>query len=156
MQGTCLPGCHGYVQGVQKGKVKKLDNDYAPNKTIAISNKDKDNQKSAKRLRSNLPPASTLQVWWRLSKRYWSSSRRINVGSRRKNNTLVKEGHHGRTSGERRSCTVEGASPKKGVGKGPTTNWLDIMFVIQGMFDHGLMVAPSSSFPHLPQGFPTQ
>ena len=144
----------------RKLKGKKLYSDYAVEDTIAISSEDEDDMELAKRLRSD-PPSPTafagmvrvkpevLTVQEANEKRLREEEQRIRLQKAAAEEPSVRN-----EVAELRALLLD-QERQRAMAQPPSSADL-IAQVIQGMWAQGLVVAPSSSFPHLPPGFPAQ
>ena len=144
----------------RKLKGKKLYTEYAGEETIAISSEDEDDMEFAKRLRSD-PPSPTafagmvrvkpevLTVEEANEKRLREEEHRIRLQKAAAEEPSVRN-----EVAELRALLLNQERQRAMAQPLPSADL--ITQVIQGMFAQGLVVAPSSSFPHLPQVFPSQ
>ena len=143
----------------RRGKGKKLYSDYAPDETIAISSEDDDDRDMAKRLRSDPPSPTAFAGLIRVKPEILTVEEA--------NERRIREEEHRRrmerASAEESSVKEEVAqlkalllSRERERAQPQIDQAALITSVIQGMLSQGLMLAPSTSFPHLPPGFPPQ
>ena len=141
-------------------KGKKLYGDYAVEETIAISSEDEDDMELAKRLRSD--PASpgafagnvrvkpeVLTVEEANAKMLRDEEQRVRLQRAAAEEPSVRN-----EVAELRALLLE-QERQRAMAQTPSQAEL-ITQVIQGMLAQGLVMAPPSSFPHLPAGFPPQ
>ena len=141
-------------------KGKKLYGDYAVEETIAISSEDDDDMELAKRLRSD-PPSPTafagmvrvkpevLTVEEANAKMLRDEEQRVRLQKAAAEEPSVRN-----EVAELRALLLE-QERQRAMAQPPSSADL-ITQVIQGMLAQGLVMAPPSSFPHLPAGFPPQ
>ena len=141
-------------------KGKKLYGDYAVEETIAISSEDEDDIELAKRLRSD-PPSPTAFAGMVRVKPEVLTVEEANEKMRRDEEQRVRlqkaaaeEPSMRNEVAELRALLLE-QERQRAMAQPPSSADL-ISQVIQGMWAQGLVVAPSSAFPHLPPGFPAQ
>ena len=144
----------------RKMKGKKLYSDYAVEETIAISSEDEDDLELAKRLRSD-PPSPTafagilrvkpevLTVEEANAQRLREEEQRVRLQRAAAEEPSVRN-----EVAELRALLLE-QGRQRAMAQPPSSAEL-ITQVIQGMLAQGLVMAPPSSFPHLPAGFPPQ
>ena len=144
----------------RKLKGKKLYGDYSMEETIAISSEDDDDIELAKRLRSD-PPSPTAFAGMVRVKPEVLTVEEANEKMRRDEEQRVRlqkaaaeEPSVRNEVAELRALLLE-QERQRAMAQPPSSADL-ISQVIQGMWAQGLVVAPSSSFPHLPPGFPPQ
>ena len=143
----------------RRGKGKKLYSDYAPEETIAISSKDEDDREMAKRLRSDPPSPTAFAGLIRVK----PETLTVEEANERRQREEEHRRRMERASAEETSVKEEVAqlkalllSRERERAQPQIDQAALITSVIQGMLSQGLMLAPSTSFPHLPPGFPPQ
>ena len=145
----------------RSGKGKKLYNEYAPEETIAISSEDDDDRELAKRLRSDPPSPSAFAGMVRVKPEVLTVEEANERRLREEEQRLRRE----KVAAEESSMKEEVAqlralllSQEQQRARAPPV--LDqaalVTSVLQGMWAQGLVMAPPSSFPHIPPGFPPQ
>ena len=143
----------------RRGKGKKLYSDYAPEETIAISSEDEDDREMAKRLRSDPPSPTAFAGLIRVKPEVLTVEEANERRAREEEHRLRME----RAAASEHSVKEEVAQLKALLlsrDRERAQPQIDqaalITSVIQGMLSQGLMLAPSTSYPHLPPGFPPQ
>ena len=141
-------------------KGKKLYGDYAVEETIAISSEDDDHMELAKRLRSDPPSPTTFARMVRVkpevltveeanAKMLKEEEQRVRLQKAAAEEPSVRN-----EVAELRALLLE-QERQRTMAQPPSQADL-IAQVIQGMLAQGLVMAPPSSFPHLPASFPPQ
>jgi hypothetical protein len=144
----------------RKLKGKKLYSDYAMEETIAISSEDEDDMELAKRLRSDPPSPTAFAGMVRVKPEVLTveeaNARRLREEEQRVRleRAATEEPSVRNEVVELRALLLE-QGRQRAMVQPPSSAEL-ITQVIQGMLAQGLVMAPPSSFPHLPAGFPPQ